>query len=71
MTWLNVFAFNFAWVLPVCTVNYNRTFFLNTVALPGCLLSLVAMTWTVSAAVPEHEDADGFDQAKKEKRSVS
>ena len=43
--WLQLFAFNFAWVVPVCEISYVTTFLSNTVVLPGCLFLLVAATW--------------------------
>ena len=42
---LAVFGFDFAWVVPVCTIDYTSGFLLNTVAMPVCLIGLVAVTW--------------------------
>ena len=42
---LAVFGFNFAWAVPVCTIDYGWGFLLNTLVFPLCLIGLVAVTW--------------------------
>ena len=54
LVWLNVFAFNFASVFPVCDVSYVQTCILNTVVLPVFLLGLVAITWAKAAGYDEY-----------------
>jgi hypothetical protein len=76
MAWLQIFAFNFAWVVPVCEIDYATSFLANTVLLPACLFFLVAITWRCDAPkeVPKEEEARsdedqaedhaGFDEKK-------
>ena len=52
--WIQVFSFNFSWIVPVCEVGYVQTFVLNTLAYPMCLVFLVAATW---ACNPPSKDA--------------
>ena len=72
--WLSVFAFDFGWLVPVCTVDYSSKFLLNTVVLPTTLLSLVALTWKMNsedrhAGSEAATDADDFDEARQSRRA--
>ena len=66
---LAVFGFNFAWVVPVCTIDYELSFLLNTVVFPLCLLGLVAATWTFQTNVEQSRQPDdqlhGIDRSSK------
>ena len=67
--WLQLFAFDFAWVVPVCEINYVVTFLSNTVVLPGCLLLLVAATWHFGSGddnVKQQNASKGTDQETDE-----
>ena len=62
---LNFFSFNFAWVFPVCEVDYISSFVLNTIALPGCLLAIVAATWHGSQNNEHHSVEDCNEQISR------
>ena len=58
---MQVFSFNFGWIIPICQVDYTQTFVLNTLVLPACLVSLVAATWATNRAAKDNSDEDEDD----------
>ena len=54
--WLQIVAFDFEWIVPVCQVDYVQTFLLNTLALPVCLMSFVVAIWASAPKLKANRD---------------
>jgi hypothetical protein len=68
--WMQVFSFNFGWIVPICQVDYTQTFVLNTLVLPACLVSLVAATWATNRAAKDNGDEDEDDAETERERTM-
>ena len=66
---LAIFSFDFGWVVPVCTINYVSQYLLNTVALPLCLVGLVAITWKFQKDAELTDQEDVYYDMKANKRA--
>ena len=69
---LRVDAVDFGWVVPICTINYTSRYLLNTVALPVCLIGLVATTWAFNGdaePLPGQDIGVLHDEMKANKRA--
>jgi len=70
--WLQVFSFNFSWIMPVCQVDYEQTFVLNTLVFPVCMGLLVAATWASnppSKGTQQGNDTDAAE-ARRERTTM-
>ena len=68
--WLQIVAFNFEWMIPVCQVDYVQAFLFNTLVLPVCLMSFVAAIWASAPKLKTDNDRDGDVAETKRERTM-
>ena len=69
---LRVDAVDFGWVVPICRIEYTSRYLLNAVALPVCLIGLVATTWAFNndaEPLPGQDIGVLHDEMKANKRA--